>query len=202
MYSIPWYWNFFKNRRHVFYRMCKMEKRKFNVGSAGINVEKGWYATDIETLDITKEEDWANHLLFLKVDNIVAEHVWEHLNEKDTFLANRNCYKFLKKKGVLRIAVPDGFHPDPEYINYVKPNGSGMGAEDHKILYNYKLMKEKLEKVGFSVNLLEYWDEEGNFHFTDWSIDDGKIMRSKRYDERNSDGNLVYTSLIVDAIKD
>lgn len=178
-----------------------MKKIKFNIGSSGINSGDDWYATDIDTLDITKYEDWRRHLFFLRLDNIIAEHVWEHLAEIDTELANKNCFRVLKKKGVLRIAVPDGFNPDKNYIEYVRPGGDGAGAEDHKILYNYKIMKERLEKVGFIVNLLEYWDEQGKFHFTDWSDEGGRIRRSQRYDLRNKDGKLNYTSLIVDAVK-
>ena len=176
-------------------------KRKFNVGSGGINNDNSWFATDIYVLDITKDADWRKFLFFMKVDNILAEHVWEHLDDSDTILANRNCYHFLKRKGTLRIAVPDGYNPNKEYIEYVRPGGNGAGADDHKILYNYKTMTQRLEEVGFKVNLLEYWDEFGNFHFIDWSDEGGRIERSRRYDPRNKNGELGYTSLIVDAIK-
>jgi predicted SAM-dependent methyltransferase len=174
---------------------------KFNVGSSNINPDKKWYASDIDKLNITLEKDWRNLLFFLRLDNIMAEHVWEHLTESDTELANQNCFKFLKKGGILRIAVPDGFHPNQEYIDYVKPGGNGAGADDHKIIYDYKLMTERLEKVGFKVQLLEYWDENGKFHFIDWTDEGGHIRRSKRYDPRNQNGTLNYTSLIVDAVK-
>lgn len=175
---------------------------KINVGSAGINFSPEWIATDIDTLDITKTTDWLNILLYLKADYIMAEHVWEHLTVSDTKLANKNCHRFLKRGGKLRLAVPDGFNPDPDYINYVKPGGYGAGAEDHKVLYNYKLMTTRLQKAGFKVKLLEYWDEDGKFHFEDWRSEEGHIMRSKRYDKRNQEGKLGYTSLIVDAIKE
>jgi predicted SAM-dependent methyltransferase len=179
----------------------RQDKIKFNVGSGGISADKKWYATDIKTLDITKESDWRRMLFFLKVDNIMAEHVWEHLTDNDTEIANRNCFKYLKSGGTLRLAVPDGFNPDLVYIEHVRPGGSGPGADDHKVLYNYKLMKERLEKAGFKVTLLEYWDEHGEFHFVDWTDDNGRINRSRRYDARNKDGKLGYTSLILDAVK-
>jgi len=178
-----------------------LNKRKLDVGSAGINWGKGWIKTDIEILNIAKYENW--HRLFgkLRLKNIMAEHVWEHLTEEDTSATNLNCFTFLAPGGVLRIAVPDGYHPDKEYIDWVKVGGNGFGADDHKILYNYSIMKTKLEKVGFKVELLEYWDENGAFHYTDWSPDGGFIRRSKNNDERNQFGELKYTSLIVDAIK-
>jgi predicted SAM-dependent methyltransferase len=131
----------------------------------------------------------------------MAEHVWEHLTDDHTAKANKNCYDFLETGGTLRIAVPDGNHPDKDYIEWVRVGGSGDGADDHKILYTYDVMKQRLEKVGFTVQLLEYWDESGQFHYTDWTDDNGLIRRSRRYDERNAGGQLKYTSLIVDAIR-
>jgi len=176
-------------------------KRKFNVGSAGINPDPSWYPTDINTLNLTRDRDWWKLLFFLRLDNIMAEHVWEHLSDNDTALANKYCFKYLKRGGRLRLAVPDGFHPDPAYIEYVRPGGNGMGADDHKILYNYQVMKDRLEDAGFRVELLEYWDENGKFHYVDWTDEAGRISRSRRYDKRNAGGELKYTSLIVDAIK-
>jgi predicted SAM-dependent methyltransferase len=181
--------------------LLKNNKKKFSIGSANTDIGKDWFSTDIDVLNIVREKDWVRLLWFVRLDNIVAEHVWEHLNESDTAAANRNCFKFLKKNGIMRIAVPDGFHPDKNYIDYVKPGGHGAGADDHKILYTYKSMVKKLEESGFKVELLEYWDENGKFHFTEWSDDGGKISRSKRYDDRNINGELKYTSLIVDAIR-
>lgn len=191
---------FIKNLK-LHLRFLQAKKIKFNVGSSGINPDKEFYATDIDTLNLTKDSDWRKLLRNLRVDNIMAEHVWEHLTDDDTNSANKNCFNYLKRKGVLRIAVPDGFHPDKNYIEYVKPGGNGLGADDHKVLYTYKIMKERLENVGFKVELLEYWDENGEFHFKEWNNDSGHIMRSSRYDKRNQDGTLHYTSLIVDAIK-
>jgi predicted SAM-dependent methyltransferase len=188
-------------RIRLFLKLLAMKTRKFNVGSGGINPDPSWYATDISTLNLTRDADWRKLLLFLKLDNIMAEHVWEHLTDAETALANQYCFKYLKRGGTLRLAVPDGFHPDPAYIEYVRPGGHGAGADDHKILYTYKIMKERLEAAGFRVELLEYWDEQGQFHAVDWSDEAGRITRSKRYDQRNANGELKYTSLIVDAIK-
>lgn len=168
---------------------------------AGRIPQEGWVSTEKSFLNILVRRDWEKLFTEGSIKNIFAEHVWEHLTDRDTELANKNCFDFLKEGGVLRIAVPDGLHTDKEYVNYVKPGGHGRGSDDHKILYTYTTMKERLEKAGFQVNLLEYWDEEGVFHYSDWTNDAGKIIRSKRYDERNQNGKLAYTSLIVDAVK-
>jgi len=175
---------------------------KLNIGSASINYDKKWIPSDIHTLNILNVDDWKKNLLIFKATNIMAEHVWEHLFEHEIRIANVNCYNFLKKGGKLRLAVPDGYFPNEEYIGYVKPGGFGAGSDDHKILFNYKTLKIYLEEIGFRVNLLEYWDEEGKFHYNEWNVSDGFIERSSKFDERNQNGKLKYTSLIVDAIKE
>ena len=174
---------------------------KLNVGSGNVKFDREWFSCDIETLDIADRANWKRLLGPIRLKNIFAEHVWEHLTKEDVALANSNCYEFLKKGGRLRIAVPDGFHPDEAYIDHVKPYGTGPGADDHKALYNYKTLKELLKNEGFKTELLEYWDEDGKFHFFEWSAEDGKVIRSRRFDQRNKNGKLNYTSLIIDAFK-
>lgn len=199
--SLLAYWQKGKSIIRGYSYLTGTKVKKFNIGSANTDVGTDWFSSDIDVLNISRRKDWLRLLWFTKLDNIMAEHVWEHLSDADTTLANKNCYEFLKKNGRMRLAVPDGLHINKDYIEYVKPGGNGAGADDHKILYTYKTMKEKLEKAGFYVELLEYWDEDGKFHFTEWTDEAGKITRSKRYDERNADGSLSYTSLIVDAVK-
>lgn len=179
--------------------------KKINIGAGpdGDAAEyRDWVCVDKDILDITNPNEWIKFTQTSDaVDNILAEHVWEHLTDEDTALANENCYKFLKKGGRLRIAVPDGNNPDKEYVERVKPGGSGLGSEDHKVLYNFELMQERLSKAGFKIELVEYWDNEGEFVANEWDAKDGFIKRSKKYDPRNQSGQLNYTSLIVDAVK-
>ncbi len=183
-------------RRRLKFRFAE----KIILGGGGITYP-GWLLTDKDSLDIANRDSFARHWNPNSRAVFLAEHVWEHLNDNESEKANANCFEFLRPGGRLRIAVPDGFHPDTYYIEQVRPGGSGSGAEDHKVLYNYKLISEQLRRTGFEVILLEYWDENGKFHFQEWSSADGHIARSKNYDERNQGGTLVYTSLIVDAIK-
>ena len=171
------------------------------VGSGGY-FEPGWIPTDIDTLNLLQHSDWDRFFKPASINAILAEHVWEHLNLEEGKNAIRYCFKYLRPGGYLRIAVPDGFHPDVEYIEAVKVGGSGPGSDTHKILYNYKLLQNILIEAGFKVQWLEYFDEEGCFHYSEWDPNMGKIYRSKRFDERNLDGKLTYTSLIIDAIKD
>jgi len=170
------------------------------VGSSDI-FEAGWIPSEWHFLNLLKEQEWLTYFKPDSISNILAEHVWEHLTPEDGKIAVRTCYRFLKKGGRLRIAVPDGFHPDPNYIDYVKPGGTGAGADDHKILYTYKIMTDILEQAGYKVQLLEYFDESGVFHHNAWDSKEGYIHRSIKNDKRNADGKPNYTSLIVDAIK-
>jgi len=169
------------------------------IGASGI-VPKGWLRTEVEYLNLLKEDTWKKFFKENQISAILAEHVWEHLTIKEGELAARNCFKFLKKGGYIRVAVPDGFFPDENYINHVRVNGEGPGADDHKVLYNYKTLRKVFEKAGFEVNLLEHFNENGKFIAHQWNKKDGMIYRSKNNDKRNLD-QLNYTSIIIDALK-
>jgi predicted SAM-dependent methyltransferase len=171
------------------------------IGAEGI-FEHGWIPTNIDTLDLLDNASWEFNFRQGVVDAIMAEHVWEHLTEDEGIEAAKNCFKYIKHGGYLRIAVPDGFHPSKEYINYVKPGGLGMGSDDHKVLYDYKSLGNVLRLAGFTIDLLEYFDEQGEFHCQAWSPEQGMILRSKIFDERNKNGLLNYTSIILDGLKE
>ena len=170
------------------------------LGAGGTEFDR-WFSTDFRTLNITSPYDWQRLFEPESIDRLLAEHVLEHLVESECRTSLKQCYRYLKPKGFLRIAVPDGFHPDPAYIESVRPGCGGPGADDHKVLYNHYLLKRRLEQCRFRVEFLEYWDEHGKFHYHEWRSEDGHIFRSRRFDPRNQDGSLTYTSLIVDAIK-
>jgi hypothetical protein len=73
---------------------------------------------------------------------IKAEHVWEHLMPEQGATAARICHRFLRPGGYVRVAVPDGLHPDPKYVEWVRPGGSGLGAWDHTVLHRAALTAE------------------------------------------------------------
>jgi predicted SAM-dependent methyltransferase len=199
----PAYTVFKKNREFRRFKkalQANTGELKVVVGSSDI-FEAGWIPSEWHFLNLLNEQEWLTYFKPDSISNILAEHVWEHLTPEDGTIAVRTCYRFLKKGGRLRIAVPDGFHPDPAYIDYVKPGGTGAGADDHKILYTYKIMTDMLEQAGYKVQLLEYFDESGVFHHNTWDAAAGYIHRSIKNDKRNADGKPNYTSLIVDAIK-
>ena len=132
---------------------------------------------------------------------MLAEHVWEHLVPEDSAAAARNLHVLLRPGGYLRIAVPDGYHPDPAYREYARPGGSGEGSDDHKVFYTHETLREVFAQAGFEIRLLEWFDANGKFHSQSWRAEDGMIERSTRFDARNRTNPTAYTSLILDAVK-
>jgi predicted SAM-dependent methyltransferase len=169
---------------------------------AGNSAYPGWIPTDIDCLNVVRREDWARCFSVDSVDAMLAEHVWEHLAADEALAAARNCHRYLKHGGYARVAVPDGLHPDPAYIRYVAPGGGPNGESmGHLVLYDYRSLSAVFEAAGFKVELLEWFDEAGLFHATDWPAEAGYIERSARFDERNAGGQLRMTSVIIDAVK-
>lgn len=165
---------------------------------AGTTKFKGWFTTDIHYLNITEESDFKKYFSNKRIDNILAEHVLEHLENDELELMADNFYKYSSNKINIRIAVPDGYHKSKDYINMVKPGGTGAGADEHKNLFNYKSLSRLFEKHNFTPYLIEYWDENGVFHNNNLDIDNGFIERSFKNDPRNKNGEPIYTSLIID----
>lgn len=198
----PFYFFIIKQKGVFFLKKAvKRGNIKLVIGASG-KFEKGWTATDIDYLNLLKDEDWRRFFVPNLIEMIIAEHVWEHLTPEDALIAAKNCYKYLKPGGHLRIAIPDGNHSNSNYIDQVKPGGFGYGSDDHKVLYTISTVSKLFESAGFKVKGLEYFDENHHFVCNDWDPEKGKIRRSKRFDERNSNNELAYTSLIIDAIKE
>lgn len=164
----------------------------------------GWVATCRETLDLLRPDDWERSFGHRRVDALLCEHVWEHLTETEGRAAARLCYRYIKPGGYLRCAVPDANFPDPSYQRIARIGGPGPKnhpASDHKIVYDYRRFAKVFVQGGFSVDLLEYCDEQGRFHYRQWSPDQGPVYRSLLQDHRNQKGKLVFVSLIIDARK-
>ncbi|UHA73678.1 class I SAM-dependent methyltransferase [Paenibacillus sp. 481] len=164
----------------------------------------GWIQTQEDQLNVLHDLDWSLHFHSRKIDAILAEHVWEHLNFEEGVAAARNCFAFMNRGAHIRCAVPDRFFRNEAYQKLVQVGGPGPAdhpAASHKIVHDYQSLTRMFEEAGFDVKLLEYCDEQGRFHFHEWNPEEGFIYRSKRFDHRNQDGELGFVSLIVDAIK-
>lgn len=169
---------------------------------AGTQSYPGWIATQKEQLDLLNRADWVNSFQNRRVDALLCEHVWEHLTLEQAAVAASVCFEFLKPGGYLRCAVPDGNFPDEDYQRIARGDvPPDHPAADHKIVYDYQLFTRLFQDAGFEVDLLEYCDEEGRFHYHQWSENGGKIYRSLLFDHRNKAGEIAFVSLIIDARK-
>ena len=165
---------------------------------AGQTQFDGWIATDMPALDVRAQADWARLFPPKSIDRLLSEHVFEHLTTFEFSQFLRCVRQYLSASGRIRVAVPDGHHPDGGYIERVRPGGSGIGADDHKVLYTCDLIGELLDEQGYQYELLEFFDGDGRFHRRPWHADDGFVGRSADHDPRNRAGQLRFTSLIVD----
>lgn len=171
---------------------------------AGNTYFDDWKSTQINELNVINKDDFEKVLQGEKAEAYLAEHVWEHLTLEEGIIAAKNCYEYLLPGGYIRVAVPDANFRNEWYQNIVKVGGNGdpnHPAYTHKIVYDYKTLCSVFEKAGFVVDLLEYCDENGIFHYKYWNENDGKIGRSLRFDTRNKEGKLGMVSIIIDAKK-
>ena len=174
------------------------------IGSIESKNNVGWKHTEENELNLLKRSDWEIMFSPNSITVILAEHVWEHLTYDEGISAAKTWFDFLNPGGYVRCAVPDAFFRNEWYQNMVKVGGPGLAdhpAASHKIVHTYHTLTSMFEAAGFQVQLLEYCDENGDFHYTDWDENKGFIYRSKRFDHRNQDGELGFVSLIVDAVK-
>lgn len=171
---------------------------------AGKTSFEGWRSTQENELNLLNREDFVHLLKNEKADAFLAEHIWEHMTYEEGIIAAKNCYDYLKEGGYMRAAVPDKNFRNDWYQNMVQVGGNGdpnHPAYSHKIVYDYKTFYDVFLQAGFEVELLEYCDEQGNFHYKYWNEQDGKIGRSLRFDTRNSESKLGMVSIILDAKK-
>jgi predicted SAM-dependent methyltransferase len=166
------------------------------LGASGV-FESGWIPTDAHELDLLEPEAWRRYIKPNSIDALLAEHVWEHLTLAEGRIAATTCFRYLKNGGYIRVAVPDGFYPDPEFQEYIKVGGVAGGGEigGHQIVYTYRELCGVFESAGFRTTLYEYHDERGTFHGREWDPAQGMIHRSKRFDPRGP------ISIILDATK-
>jgi len=167
---------------------------------AGVTHYDGWIATDLPFFNATKTSSWSFFFKKESIHRILAEHVLEHLNEKQVSEVLQLSFKYLTNRGRFRLAVPDAYHPNPDYIEAVKPGGWGEGSVDHKSFWHVNSLSQLAKSLNYKVSPLEYFDENGNFHFNDFQNEDGPITRSRGKGHKR---NIIpdYSSLIVDLIK-
>lgn len=168
--------------------------------------QPGWFSTNENWLDITNPTHWQR--VFggqALVTHAVAEHVFEHLTYDEAARALQLIHQHMPAGGRLRIAVPDGYNPDPTYIRHVGINGIGDDAADHKQLLNVDVLSDLLQKNGYMPVLIEGYSKKGELLQHPYSPADGYVMRSranpKLKDRKHWDFVDAETSLIIDGIR-
>jgi predicted SAM-dependent methyltransferase len=194
-------WRRFKIRRPV----SRDEKIKIIVGAAE-TYQPGWYSTNQQWLDITKHSDWDKVFQGKRlISHVVAEHVFEHLTYEECGEALANISAHMVDHARIRIAVPDGYHPDPTYQANVGIAGTGADAADHKQLLNVDVLNNLLRESGFEPKMVEGYDRTHRLVSRPYSSDDGFIRRSRANPSSSSAPGWSFidsnTSLIVDGIK-
>lgn len=132
-----------------------MRKIQFGCGN---NKLEGWENTDLPHTDVRKKLNYQDG----SVDFIFHEHMIEHLDEVDGYKFMKECFRILKKDGVMRIGCPsiDGFISVYEnwdsvpkafkkrhvnktrFINDVTL-GETVNYEGKKFSYNGRVVKQK-----------------------------------------------------------
>ena len=174
------------------------------ITGAGKTVYHGWISTQENELNLLSRADFECLFSKEKPTAFLAEHVWEHMTFDEGCRAAQNCFDYLQDGGYIRVAVPDKNFRNEWYQNMVKVGGNGdpnHPAFTHKIVYDYKMLSQVFKQAGFEIELLEWCDEAGDFHYKYWNEHDGKIGRSLRFDTRNQNGKLGMVSIILDAKK-
>lgn len=179
---------------------------KIIIGAA-MTSQSGWYSTNEQWLNVADSEDW-DKIFHGKsiIKNVLAEHVFEHLSEYELVKSINLIYCHLLPGGRVRIAVPDGYNPDPVYIQNVGIAGIGADAADHKQLLNYDSLNVVLKNAGFKVEIVEGYCSRGKLIQLPVLDSFGRVIRSRgnvKNMENISGWDFVdaNTSLIVDGIK-
>jgi predicted SAM-dependent methyltransferase len=196
----------YKYRRVIiFFPILKGEQIKIIIGAAE-TYQDDWYSTNEQWLDVPDEKSWKK--IFkgkTLITNVVAEHVFEHLTYEECGRAFSNIYNHMSQGGRVRIAVPDGYHPDSEYLRHVGIGGIGDDAADHKQLFNADVLCQLLSGSGFVPEQLEGFSSNGELINKDYSIQDGFIFRSRKNETAEKRKRWAFsdadTSLIVDGVK-
>lgn len=115
------------------------------------------------------------------VNRILSEDFMEHIRPEKIKELLAECFRLLKRGGMMRIGVPD--YNNPKDRPYLK-KGSDPRFLLHITLTNYKLMKDIIEESSFSrYKFYHYWDGENFIHERiDYSF--GMIKRTPDNDPR------------------
>ena len=105
---------------------------------------------DVETMNLNK-----------KFDVIVAGELIEHLSNQGLFL--ENCKRHLKEKGILILTTPHTFNLRYSLMNLFLLRDNPKVCQEHTCQYSPQTIRELLERNGFNVLKIDYFDLYGRF---------------------------------------
>lgn len=193
-------------RKHKIQSALKTDGSFKIIVGAAETYQPGWYSTNEQWLDITAADHW-NRLFKGRtcLTHVVAEHVFEHLTPEEAQNALKNIYNHMEPNGRVRIAVPDGYNPDPVYLKHVGINGIGDDAADHKQLLTVDSLTALIKEAGFTPVPIEGYNAQGQLVQAPYNPEDGFIMRSRANADEEKMKKWHFpdaeTSLIIDGIK-
>ncbi len=169
-------WVMPQNKLRILNYLKNHNIKKLHLGAGG-NILKDWLNTDINPdiktgayLNVAKKFPFKNNTF----DYIFSEHLIEHLEIRKGIFSLKECFRVLKPGGKIRISTPNlGF-----LIELYNPQKSEIQTQEikrivdmvyadlkiyqdifvinnffrswgHKFIYDYKLLKELVEKIGF-----------------------------------------------------
>lgn len=196
---------YFSRRQGIRIPVAAGSSLRIIVGAA-MTRQEGWYSTNEQWLDIANPDDWRR--IFrgkALLTHVLAEHVFEHLTQDETREALALVARHTRPGGRIRIAVPDGYHPDPTYLRHVGIAGIGADAADHKQLLTCDSLMRFLEEAGFAAELKEGYRRDGQLVQLPLDQDLGAVVRS-RSNAKTMAGRAGWdfvdanTSLVVDGM--
>lgn len=120
-----------------------------------------YYATDFENEFLADFKIDITHIDFpnKKFDTTICFHILEHILDDEK--AIRELFRVLKKDGVCFVQTP--FKEGKIYEDYAITDEEGrlkaFGQEDHVRVYSLEGLKDRLEKAGFQVSVLNFEEE-------------------------------------------
>lgn len=203
--------------KQIFKHQMKQEPFpiKLVVGASGDRYP-GWISTEESYFDITNEDHWDKYFHYDQpvwnektekwesepmpvISRILAEHVFEHLDEIAIEHTLKLMHKYLVIGGRIRIAMPDPLHTNKKYLEYIRDP-----IHNHITELSAIQLARKIKAAGFeNVQIKEGFNDAGFFNVSTWYRVDGYVKRSFWYDARNMlmDDGILWTSVIVDGIK-
>ena len=175
---------------------------KLHLGCGNIRLE-GFCNIDIRYLPAVDRVDNIRYLRSFEdnsIDEIYVSHVLEHLGRWDYMTALYRWHELLQKGGVLKVCVPDWYAIVLQYVktgDLEELHGLLYGGQDyeenkHYCCWDFNLLKQKLEKVGFTN--VEKYDWRTTIHA---NVDDCSQAYLPKMDKENG----LLMSLNVQAVK-